>query len=74
MNREFSQFFGSIMCRFCLLNSELVVSEFVIGYAEQDNIWARGIIKFQDHSGLWPKVSLVFEDFKFKIWEGKEQN
>ena len=23
-----------------------------------------------DHSGVWPKVSLVFEDFKFKISEG----
>ena len=25
-------------------------------------------------SGVWPKVSLVFEDFRFKISEGQDQN
>ena len=30
--------------------------------------------KFSDHSGVWPKVSLVFEDFRYKISEGKDQN
>ena len=29
----------------------------------------RGLAKYWDHSGEWPKVSLVFEDFKFKIVE-----
>ena len=29
-------------------------------------IYIRGVNKFWDHSGVWSKVSLVFEDFKFK--------
>jgi hypothetical protein len=27
-----------------------------------------------DHSGVWSKVLLVFEDFKLKISEGSDQN
>ena len=30
----------------------------------------RGLTKFWNHSGVWPKFSLVFEEFKFKISEG----
>ena len=30
--------------------------------------------KILDHSGFWPKVSMVFDDFKFKISEGYKQN
>ena len=30
-------------------------------------MYIRGIIKFKDHSGVWPKVSLIFKDLKFKI-------
>ena len=26
-----------------------------------------GVHQIWDHSGVWPKVSLVLEDFKFKI-------
>ena len=28
--------------------------------------YSRSLTKFSDHSGVWPKVSLVFEDFKYK--------
>ena len=28
--------------------------------------YIRGLTKFWDHSGVWPKVSMAFEDFKFK--------
>ena len=34
------------------------------------SMYVRGLTKFWNHSGVWPKVSLVFEDFKFKISEG----
>ena len=34
----------------------------------------RDITKFYYHSGLWPKVSLVFEDFRLQISEGYKQN
>ena len=37
-------------------------------------MYIRGIIRFKDHSGVWPKVSLIFKDFKFKISEGYNQN
>ena len=37
-------------------------------------MYIRGITKFKDHSGVGPKVSLVFEDFKFKISEDYNQN
>ena len=33
-------------------------------------VYIRGLTKFWDHSGVWPKVSLVFEDFKFQFSEG----
>ena len=33
-------------------------------------MYTRGLTKFWDHSGVWPKVSLVFEDFQFNISEG----
>ena len=29
-----------------------------------------GVSQILDHSGVWPKVSLVFEDFMFRISEG----
>ena len=29
----------------------------------------RGLMELWDHRGVWPKVSLVIEDFKFKISE-----
>ena len=32
--------------------------------------YIRGLTKFWDHTGVCPKVLLVFEDFKFKISEG----
>ena len=32
----------------------------------------KGIIKFKDHSSVWPKVSLIFKDFKFKIADGHD--
>ena len=45
--------------------------------AELNEIWIclififiRGLTKFWDHRCMWPKVSWVFEDFKFKNSEG----
>ena len=29
-------------------------------------VYNRGLNKFCDHSAVWPKVSLVLEDFKFQ--------
>ena len=40
----------------------------------KSNMYIRCLTKFWDHSGVWPKISLVFEDFDFKILEGYKQN
>ena len=32
-------------------------------FCEMLTVKYRGLTKFWDHSGVWPKVSLVFEDF-----------
>ena len=34
----------------------------------------RVLTKFWDHIGVWPKVSLVFEDSNFEISEVSDQN
>ena len=36
------------------------------------NMYIRGLTKFWDRSDLWSKVSLVFEDFMFKISDSED--
>ena len=38
------------------------------------SMYIRGITKFRDHSDMWLNVSLVFEDFEFKISKRYDTN